>query len=42
MKKIFLALSLLPTVIFAQTTNLFISEYGEGSGGNKKYIEIYN
>jgi len=24
------------------TTNLFISEYGEGSGGNKKYIEIYN
>lgn len=26
----------------AQTTNLLISEYGEGSGGNKKYIEIYN
>ena len=24
------------------TTGLFISEYGEGSGGNKKYIEIYN
>ncbi|GGB75754.1 hypothetical protein GCM10007424_14630 [Flavobacterium suaedae] len=22
--------------------NLFISEYGEGSGGSKKYIEIYN
>ena len=24
------------------TTGLFISEYGEGLGGNKKYIEIYN
>lgn len=23
-------------------TDLFMSEYGEGSGGNKKYIEIYN
>lgn len=23
-------------------TNLFISEYGEGSGGNKKYVEIFN
>ena len=23
-------------------TNLIISEYGEGSGGNKKYVEIYN
>lgn len=26
----------------ASATDLFISEYGEGSGGNKKYIEIYN
>ncbi|MGV9004884.1 lamin tail domain-containing protein, partial [Flavobacterium sp.] len=24
------------------TSNLIISEYGEGNGGNKKYIEIYN
>lgn len=23
-------------------TELFISEYGEGSGGNKKYVEIFN
>ena len=23
-------------------TDIFFSEYGEGSGGNKKYIEIYN
>lgn len=23
-------------------TDLFISEYGEGSSGNKKYVEIYN
>lgn len=23
-------------------SDLFISEYGEGSGGNKKYVEIYN
>lgn len=26
----------------AQTTNLIISEYGEGAGGNKKYFEIFN
>lgn len=26
----------------ANATDLFISEYGEGSGGNKKYIEIFN
>ena len=26
----------------SQTTELLISEYGEGAGGNKKYIEIYN
>lgn len=42
MKRILFILCLLPTAIFAQTTNLFISEYGEGSGGNKKYLEIYN
>ncbi len=42
MKRILFILCLLPTAIFAQTTNLFISEYGEGSGGSKKYIEIYN
>ncbi len=34
-------LALLPIWSFAQTTNLLISEYGEGSG-NTKYIEIYN
>ena len=28
--------------LFAQTTDLLISEYGEGSSGNSKYIEIYN
>jgi hypothetical protein len=27
---------------FGQVSNLFISEYGEGSGGNKKYFEIAN
>jgi hypothetical protein len=44
MKRILILLSFLPTLIFAQTTNLFISEYGEGASGsgNKKYIEIYN
>jgi hypothetical protein len=36
---LFCLLSLAAT---SQTTNLLISEYGEGSGGNKKYIEIYN
>lgn len=28
--------------LFGQTTDLLISEYGEGSSGNSKYIEIYN
>lgn len=42
MKRILILLSFLPTLIFAQTTNLFISEYGEGNIGSKKYIEIYN
>src|SRR5690606_35782126 len=27
---------------FGQTTDLIISEYGEGSPGNAKYVEIYN
>ena len=27
---------------WGQTTDLLISEYGEGSSGNSKYIEIYN
>ncbi|MEM0544057.1 lamin tail domain-containing protein, partial [Flavobacterium sp. j3] len=27
---------------FTPTTNLIISEYGEGTPGNRKYIEIYN
>jgi len=38
----FLLLLLIPFFGYSQTTNLLISEYGEGSGGNKKYIEIYN
>jgi hypothetical protein len=42
MKKILFLLSFFPAIIIAQTTNLFISEYGEGAGGSKKYIEIYN
>ena len=46
MKKIFFTLSLfllVPSFIYSQsvTSDLFISEYGEGSGYNK-YIEIYN
>ena len=28
--------------LFGQTTDLLISEYGEGSSWNSKYIEIYN
>lgn len=35
-------LLLLPLSGFSQTTNLLISEYGEGASGNRKYIEIYN
>ncbi|MEY3437916.1 MAG: hypothetical protein RL265_501, partial [Bacteroidota bacterium] len=42
MKKILFLLALLPTSLFSQTTNLLFSEYGEGAGGNKKYVEIYN
>ena len=30
------------TNVNAQLTNLIISEYAEGAGGSKKYIEIYN
>ena len=43
MKKIFVILFFLPIIGWAQTsaTDLFISEYAEGSGYNK-YIEIYN
>lgn len=41
--KIFTTLLLLiPFLGFSQTTNLLISEYAEGAGGNRKYIEIYN
>lgn len=42
MKKLLLVIALLPLSVYSQLTNLIISEYGEGSGGNKKYIEIYN
>jgi hypothetical protein len=40
--KIFTSLLLLfPFIGFSQTTDLFISQYGEGTANNK-YIEIYN
>lgn len=42
MKKLLLAFFALPFVGLSQATDLFISEYGEGAGGSKKYIEIYN
>jgi hypothetical protein len=42
MKIFTLLLMIIPVLGFSQTTNLLISEYGEGAGGNKKYIEIYN
>ncbi len=41
MKIFTLLLILLPLLGFSQTTDLFISEYGEGTSNNK-YIEIYN
>lgn len=41
MKIFTLLLLLLPFLGFSQTTDLFISEYGEGTSNNK-YIEIYN
>lgn len=42
MKRLLLAFLAFPVIGFSQTTDLIISEYGEGSGGNKKYFEIYN
>jgi hypothetical protein len=42
MRNLVLILVFLPLTVLSQTTNLLISEYGEGAGGNKKYIEIYN
>ena len=41
MKIFTLLLLLIPFLGFSQTTDLFISEYGEGTSNNK-YIEIYN
>jgi hypothetical protein len=41
MKNFTLLLLLLPFLGFSQTTDLFISQYGEGTSYNK-YIEIYN
>lgn len=41
MKIFTLLLLLFPCIGFSQTTDLFISEYGEGTSNNK-YIEIYN
>ena len=40
-RKITLLLMMLPILGFGQTTDLFISEYGEGNSSNK-YFEIYN
>lgn len=45
MKKIYTLILLLSGLfgkLFSQTTDLLISEYGEGSSGNSKYIELYN
>ena len=43
MKKLYYLFTLLTySVFFGQTTDLIISEYGEGTTGNSKYIEIYN
>ncbi len=42
MKKLLLALFVLPTMVFGQSTDLFISEYAEGAPGQRKFIEIYN
>jgi len=44
MKKGLLFFSILVSSISlsSQATNLLISEYGEGSSGNSKYVEIYN
>ena len=42
MKKLYiLLLSLITTASFSQATDLFFSQYGEGSGNNK-FLEIYN
>ncbi|WP_372794090.1 lamin tail domain-containing protein [Lutibacter sp.] len=43
-KNLFLVITLLCSVFtgYGQTTDLIISEYGEGSVDNSKYIEIYN
>jgi hypothetical protein len=41
MKNFTLILLLLPFIGFSQTTDLFISQYGEGTASNK-YLEIYN
>ncbi|NMH24722.1 YDG domain-containing protein [Flavobacterium solisilvae] len=41
--KLLLLLTLLVSAFsWGQTTELIISEYGEGSSGNSKYIELYN
>ena len=43
MKKLYTLLFIIGSALtFGQTTDLIISEYGEGTTGNSKYIEIYN
>jgi len=42
MKYLLLSFLFISLIGNAQTTDLLISEYGEGAGGSKKYIEIYN
>jgi hypothetical protein len=41
-KGLLFILTLMSLNVFAQMSNLIISEYAEGSGGNKKYIELFN
>lgn len=41
-KGLLFILTILSVNAFAQMSNLIISEYAEGSGGNKKYIELFN
>jgi hypothetical protein len=42
MKYLLLSFLFISMIGNTQTTDLLISEYGEGAGGSKKYIEIYN
>ena len=41
MNRITVMITMICSLAIGQTTDLFLSEYGEGSSNNK-YIEIYN